>query len=69
MRWRLKIAGMLDAACSVTVFTGQAETHVITRLVTNVARFLAPVHIILSLPCGVQKTQHPPRETVLGNHR
>ncbi len=35
----------------------------------KVARVIATVHIISSLPCGEQKRQNPACEMALGNHR
>jgi len=49
------------------VVAAALETKAIAAIVNALAYVIAPVHITLSLPCGEQKRQNPPRE-VLGNH-
>jgi hypothetical protein len=54
---------------SVSAFRATVlQNRAIAAMMSVVARVIAPVYIILSLPCGAQKRHNPSRE-VLGDHR
>jgi hypothetical protein len=40
-----------------------------TTAIVNVVRLIAPVHIILPLPCREQKGQNPPRQILANGTR